>query len=399
MNPSAKVQVERCKLTRRAARQTCNLHAGPCHGLSPHCAPARNPAFTLVEMIGVLVVLMILAAAILPGLIKAIDRAALAQEGQALGRMAGALQNLAMTDHRLPGTNTLFADLAAELGWLVSEAAANPRGNPRVFMVDPALRVGPGAGATLPFVQDYRGSTNPASPRAMIISSLGDALPSAILSPGASASSIFNLLWNAADQTMPTGWTTSWGGDFNDMVIQRVNFGPLFVQVSLNKVPSTAFPVYGVDAGTPARLTNSPTSAYYLVGTRLDLYDTVTNLQTRQVIQDTLALTNRTPFLLPPSFVFESGVWRGRLFMSSAAQRRTGTDLQAAYAALMAATANPFAKPTGSPVTQAQVTTDMQKFMSNYVYWSTNSFSSSKKTGVTNALTALISDSKNYLGK
>jgi hypothetical protein len=97
--------------------------------------------------------------------------------------------------------------------------------------------------------------------------------------------------------------------------------------------------------------------------------------------------------------VFENEVWRGRLFMSSAAQVRTGTDLQAAYAVFMASTKNPNAKPTGSPVTQAQVTTDMYKFMSNYMRWSTNSFSTSTKTAVTNSLTALTSDSKNYLGK
>ena len=365
----------------------------------PGAAHPRADAFTLIEMVGVLVIITILAAILLPSLIKSLDRAALAAESEALRDMASGLVNLVSTEHRIPGTNTVFTDLATELGWLYSETATNARNNQRVVMVDPALRLGVGAGATLPYVQNYRGSTNPTSARVLILSSLGAPLPAIVYNPGASASSVFNLLWNSADQTTPTGWTASWGGDFDDLVIQRVNFDPLFVQLTLNKSPTNALPLYAVDGAAAVRLTNSPYSAYFLVGSRLDLFDTTTNLQTRQVLQDALAVTNRTPFLLPPAFVFESGVWRGRLFMTTAAQRRTGVDLQAAYAAFMAATANPNAKPTGTPVTQAQVTTDMHKFMSNYMYWSTNSFSAASKTGVTNAMTALTADSKNYLGK
>jgi prepilin-type N-terminal cleavage/methylation domain-containing protein len=374
------------------------------------CRPARPPSesggaggvgrgFTLVEMVGVLVIIVILAAAVLPSLIKSLDRAALAYEGEALRDMAGALQRIAVTRHRIPGTNTAFAELATELGWLLSETATNNRANGRVFMVDPALRIGPGTGATLPYTQDFRGSTNPVSARVLLLGSIGSPLPAIMYNPGSSASTVFNLLWNAADGVTPTGWTTSWGGDFDDMVIQRLNLDPLFVQLFLNKSPTSALPLYAVDEGVRARVTNAPFAAYFLLGTRLDLFDTVTNLQTRQILQDAYGVTNRTPFVLPPSFVFESGIWRGRLFLTSAAQRRTGTDLQAAYAVFMAAAANPNAKPTGTPVTQAQVTTDMFKFMSNYMYWSTNSFSSGTKTGVTNALTALVSDSKNYLGK
>jgi type II secretory pathway pseudopilin PulG len=237
-------------------------------GPSPRLRPVRPrcQAFTLVEMIGVLVVIVILAAAVLPSLLKAIDRAVLSREAENLRDMAGALQTLAMTEHRIPGTNTVFADLAAELGWLVSETRTNSRGNERVFLVDPTLRLGPGAGATLPYTQDYRGSTNPANPRVMILSSLGDALPNIVFNPGSYAGTVFNLLWNSADQTKPASWTTSWGGDFDDMVIQRVNFEPLFVQLVLNKSPSTAIPLYAVDEGVRARVTSNPFDVVFSAG-------------------------------------------------------------------------------------------------------------------------------------
>jgi type II secretory pathway pseudopilin PulG len=361
--------------------------------LTPRGGAVR--AFTMIEMLGVLIIVMILTLALLPSLIKQADLAARNLERGNLQRIAAALQNKAVTDHEIPGTNTFFQDIGDAMGWMPRDVATNTRGNARVVLVNPALRIGTNSTRTLPFVQTNLGSIRPVSPRVMICSSLGAPLPAVFTNAGSSAQAVFDLLWNAPDEVAPTGWT--YGGDFTDIRIQRVNLDPLFVQVILNDSTLTAR--YSIDKGPAVPLPYSPFTNYFLLGTVLGLYDSTGASQLRQVIQDTTLLTNTAATFASPSFVYEGGVWRGKLFVTAAAHRATGADLRAAYSLFMAATANPGAKPTIGPVTQAQVTTDMLLYMSNYVYWATNGFATTRKAGLTSAQSALSADTKNYVGK
>jgi hypothetical protein len=117
------------------------------------------------------------------------------------------------------------------------------------------------------------------------------------------------------------------------------------------------------------------------------------------VLQDCAVFTNATPFFRPPSFSYEHGVWRGRMFMTSTAEKQTGTELQAAHTTFLAATANPIAGPAGGAVTQTQVAADMVAFMSNYVVWANSSWDLAVKAVVTNSLSAMATSSKYYLGR
>lgn len=370
----------------------------------PYAPPAPPPVglpasgrrgFTLVEMIGVLTVIMILAAAVVPALLAQLDRALRAREERRMIELAEAFKRVAMLEHRVPGRSTVFADVANVLGWTTDQASTTENGNARVLMVDPSLRLGTGSGATLPYTQTAAGSIKPVRPRVMLISSVGSPLPSAIT--GTPSQTTFDRLWGAADGAVPSGWTS--GGDFEDIIIQRINFDSLFTQLILNRTPTGSTPRHAIDDGATQVASSASFSAYYLLGTVVSLYDPQTNLQARTVLQDCRVLTNTTPFFRPPSFSYENGQWRGRMLTTAALQQRTGTDLQSAYAVFMAATANPIAKPSGSPVTQSHVTADMFSFMSNYVVWADSSWSSSRKSAVTTSRTAMETDTKNYHGK
>lgn len=335
--------------------------------------------FSLIELIGVLAVLTILALALIPSLVKQYDLAANNSEAATVKQLAGGLQAFIIRTRTIPNTNDMPTQIASQLGLLLSDVSKNARGNPRVFLADPTLSIGTNTTSKLPYLQGWGGATVITNARILIITSLGQPLPSGITNAGASGKAMFDMLWSAADKTTPTGWT--WGGNFADIRIQRLDLTPLFVPLTLNN-NSPDYGVYGVgDNSNPAPLATNCVSASYIQSTLLSLYDSKTNLQTSEILQDTCA------------FVYEKGIWRGKLFSDPNGYRRTGADLQAAYDIFMAAPPNPGAK---FGTTQAQVTGDMIRYMSNYIYWATNSFSSSKKPGLTSAQSAMASDSKNY---
>ena len=185
---------------------------------------------------------------------------------------------------------------------------------------------------------------------------------------------MFEQIWNSADRVAPTGWTN--GGVWEDIVIERLNLGLLFTQVILNNSPATLTPTstlgrYSLDnTNSSVFLPSVPFSAYFLKGTALGLHSSVGALQVLQVLQDCPQLTNGAPYFISPSFVYEKGLWRGKLFMApNSGMVRCGADLQAAYEVFMAGAPNVYKY---SGVNQDSVTWSMYLFMSNYVNWASS---------------------------
>src|SRR5262249_24044405 len=119
------------------------------------------------------------------------------------------------------------------------------QGTARVFMIDPNLSSG---GASLPYTQGSGGTVQPASSRVMIVSSVA---PTAALPAGGIASSNFNTLWNTADGVMPASGFSGWSGKGDDLKIQRINVGPLFVNLSLANYNTTNQGQYRIDGAGP----------------------------------------------------------------------------------------------------------------------------------------------------
>lgn len=336
-------------------------------------------AWSLIEIIGVMAVIGILALAIAPALMRAIERHYRQDEVNMLRRMSDGLQQSILRNHAIPDHTGFAAAIAVELGLDEASVRTNRIKQARVFLIDPALHIGTGAGTTLPYSQGIHGSTNPASPRVLFVSSLSVPLPQGIQSGVAESTNAFNAIWDTAENSVPAGW--AWTGRGEDLKIQRLNLMPLFVPLILNN-NSPAYGRFAIDEAAHEALTANTFQAYYLLGTRLKLYGSDGTLQSTEILQD------------PRTFVYENGIWRGKLFLASSGRRLGGADLQAAYELFMSSPPNENAK---FGTTQGEVTASMLTYMSNYINWAVSGFSSSKKSAVQSAATAMGDKTKNYL--
>ena len=358
---------------------------------SPSAAAGRRlRAFSLLEIIGVLAVMAIVMLALLPSLLKDLTVKFHDSEAASLKTIINGLQDYVKDARQIPGPATFAQNIALKLGWLVSDVSTNAHGNSRVYLPDPALRIGPPPLtplSTLPYVQGNLGSDLPIHPRVMVISSLGASLPTTITTGAATDAAVFEQIWSSADGIAPAGWTG--GGNWDDILIQRLNLAPLFVPLILNNNPVTNAPAtlgwYSIDnTNSPVALPSVPFSAFYLVGTGVGFHSTGgTPLQVQQVLQDVPTTNNSSAFLVPGnSFVYDKGAWRGKLFLSTgsqqqfsglALQQHTGLDLQGACDLFLSGPRNVYK--TGT-LTQMQVVMDMWYYMSNYVYWATTATAS-----------------------
>jgi type II secretory pathway pseudopilin PulG len=351
----------------------------------------RTQAWTLIELIGALSVVAFLSAAVVPLVVRRVDKAVADQELAVLKTLANGFEQYVVSTRVVPDDTTWYSAIAAQLGFGTNDVLYNPRQlshqRTRVFLIDPALQVGLGSSPSgLPYVQaNFVTSTSspmmPTNPRMMIVSSLGKPLPGALVSGvfGTVGNGYFADLWNAIDGTIPNDavWT-GWTGDPADVFVQRINLTPLFFHVVLGRYNSANDGYYAVD---PIPAVTSPTLAttvdgYFLRGSVLTLY---TNSSAAGM--DTKLILNADT-----SFVFEAGVWRSSILGSSFSGSYGVGDLVQQF---IQATPNVNAT-TKVPANNQQilVANDMLKYMSNYNVWAySNNYS--KSSAAYSTLTAL----------
>src|ERR1051326_8370898 len=200
------------------------------------CAP-RSGGFSLIELIGVLAVIAILAAALAPSFVRPMDKTAGDSESAALKSIGDAFQQSILRTRYIPSEADWATAVATEWGVDTAAVTINARRQPRFFLIDPNLSI---AGAGLPYRQTNSGAVNfPSSPRVMILSSVGNPLPAGIVSGVATAANFTNI-WNAADGAVPAGAPafSGWAGGGDDLKVQRVDLSPLFVRLQLGWVRS-----------------------------------------------------------------------------------------------------------------------------------------------------------------
>src|SRR5262245_23178464 len=99
-------------------------------------------ALTLIEMIGILAVIALLAATLVPSFVRQLDRVAADQERVALKTLGDALQRSILRHRYVPGAGDWSAAIAAEAGLNTSAVTVNARNRTRYFLIDPNLRLG-----------------------------------------------------------------------------------------------------------------------------------------------------------------------------------------------------------------------------------------------------------------
>ena len=331
-------------------------------------------AWTLIEMIAVLAILAIFAAVLLPVLVKEMDKSTADQERATLQSFADAFQQYVLTSRTVPDQNGWVSAITSRLGignndvLYNAHQQAHQSSNARVFLIDPALALG-AAGNGLPYAQtNYTASVAnspmmPAFPRLMIVSSLGKPLPNTVVSGVfSSGNPYFSHLWDSADGSLPNEapWS-GWGGNPTDVIVQRINLGPLFVHLLLTSYNSTNNGYYSIDSGPAIPVIT--VDGYVIQGSVVGLYHTnlsaVAVLDTQQILSKDSA------------FVFQNGVWRGNL--SGGTAGAGVMDLADVVQQFLNAPPNVNAQFANGNAQQALVVNSMLNYMSNYNIWAAGS--------------------------
>lgn len=196
-----------------------------------------NAGFTLIELIGVLAIMTILAGVIAPNALQSIERAAIRAEHQTLANLGEQVELYLRDQGALPTPANWITTLAAYSDLSPADLATNKRKNGRIFLLDPG--------------------SFPAE-RAMILSSMRSGL-NLPRSGNINNANRFRDIWDTADESIPT--SVSWGGwnnwrsvaDSADyLVIERINLVPIY---------RTEFEVYTVTLNN----NSSAPSSYNLV--------------------------------------------------------------------------------------------------------------------------------------
>ena len=243
----------------------------------------------MIEITGVLLIISLLAAAIIPAMMRQLDAAARTKEAKDLSTLAASLQTSILRQQQIPDAAGWVAAVASELAAAPNTISTNQRRFARAYLINPAFSV---AGAGLPYSQTATGSTNrPTNATVMLVGSTRGHLP--VLS-----SANFTELWNTPTGQRPGSWT-NYSGNAEDLLVQRVNLQPLFHRLILDNLATNGQPRFQIGASALVALSpNNPARvSYYLDGTVLGLHDTNAspNLLAREILRaDTYRVFDET---------------------------------------------------------------------------------------------------------
>jgi len=181
----------------------------------------RSAAFTLIEMIGVLAVMSILAAVIAPNILRSIDRATTVAEVQALDRISAQTKSYLHDYGTVPPVATWNTNIATYSDLSATDVLTNKRNINRVYLLDPA--------------------SNP-TPRVLILS----CLKAGLTLPTTATATQFSQIWSTQDGSIPPGWSANWAPWADYLVIERLNlnseYRTIILQNNSNQTGSPSAP-------------------------------------------------------------------------------------------------------------------------------------------------------------
>ena len=346
-----------------------------------HDAP--NGAFSLIEVIGVLAVIAILAAMLVPSITKRVDFAAWSSENASLSAMKDALVQYVLRSNTIPSQATWTTALSGQLGLAPGNIAVNRRNISRAFLIDNSGWLGT---VTLPYTVPPGGvATTPSSARLMIVSTIAKGpLPVASGAPGTAS---FNDIWNTPEGRKPSTWS-GWAGTGGDLIIQRINLAPLFHRVILvngatNSLSGSGCFSINTNLNKLAALPPgaSGINTYYLDGTVLNLSSNNNSFQVQVVVRDDL------------SRIFEYGVWQNQINVGM-----TNSPPSSYGIGLLAATFYNASWPPNANAQTPQATLGvMNSYMGGYTAWANTGFNSPAPSGGVNWLSRFLTAIANFL--
>lgn len=265
--------------------------------------------FSLIEVIGVLAIIAIVAAIITPNLARRIARLNGEKEDQALGVLADGLVRYAKNYQTIPGANSWVTNVATMTGLPVSAVryVNSDTSNSRVYLIYPAFMPTNAATADPLWAQTSSGAASVTNARLLIISSQKSNLALPVSSGRASSAAVFDAIWDwnydPVTEAPPSGWPAIWNSNGEYLHVQRVNLSPLFYRTTFsNSQFPSVYPSAQFGSAAPVTLNStSAVDAFYIQSTYVRLYkDTGAggNLDLSQSIESAM------------NFLYESNRWR-----------------------------------------------------------------------------------------
>jgi len=247
-----------------------------------------TPGFTMIEMVGVLAVISILAATIAPSAIQMITSSKQTAEDGSLTSISDALRLYVQRNKKVPNQTTWATDLASLLNTSPNKVSTNGNSGQRIYLYPDNFFA---TGSSLAYdqyanvVADANGgaintllTSVPANGRVMVISNLNSGTPLAQAS-GQLAATTFDNIWNqsgsfAAELTE---------GDM--LKIARINISDLFEQLILNNNDASANASYQISGVTmPVIAAGSQVTLELIKTTQVSLLDSYGSIYNRQVV-------------------------------------------------------------------------------------------------------------------
>jgi prepilin-type N-terminal cleavage/methylation domain-containing protein len=267
-----------------------------------HPAAAQpSPGFTLLEFIGVLAIIAILAALILPPMIRRIDMAAKTREWADLHAISNAFVLGVVRSKEIPAHTNWAGFVARWTDRSATQISQTPRGFARVFVIDPSLSL-PGWNSALPYTQtnNFGLTSAPRNLRFMIISTLAHANPP-LASGVAESQDDFDAIWNTPEDTTPSNWTT-WDGTGEDICVQRINLESIFHRLILANRSTNGAAKFRIDEmSVRTSVTNDGMgwNRHYLDSSIVELCDSTETPLTSHLLKEDIG------------FVYDGGMWLG----------------------------------------------------------------------------------------
>ena len=251
---------------------------------------APTQAYSLVELVGVLAIIAVLVGIASSVVFRSVDLALLEAEEESLALLGEGLVEYIREHRTAPGTNSWTTALASMVATPLVDIEKNEKGNERRFLIDPNFW-GLSEDA-MPYTQSPTGVGEPLSPRFVILSSVGAALPTESID--------FQEVWDSQEgELISTNapWD-EWNGNWEHLRVCRVNLSPYFHHVTLHNIGADDAAGFLVDGNggvddDPMEIPGGLLDAYFLDGTLLELCSDGETVATEIIRSDRSLYFNR----------------------------------------------------------------------------------------------------------
>lgn len=251
------------------------------HRVRPGRRRSRSGSgYALVLLIAVLALVAMLAAVLVPDLVRQAMRDRWANETERLRRLSEGLLSSIEQTQTIPGAANWVGAIALESGLNTNEVShvyaefPSDTNTARAYLIHPSFTPGTGAGR-LPYTQASVGltwgSTNApgTNSRVMIVSSIRRELGLPV-SSGIPSAAAFEAIWDwqydPVTKSPPASWPAAWNGKGDGLKVARISLANAFHTLTLNHL------YYTLNGSSPAENISSQVQRQFLRGSLMQLF-------------------------------------------------------------------------------------------------------------------------------